>query len=440
MVMPASSTSSPPRSGAALRRTRPVLFRRANASIAFCGLFLFMLFNFASHVVQLPPLEEDRVGNHVFSEAHPSGRGPVGVRGRSVRSSSSGSIPSAAARNLRGGSGGGGGGGSTGWDGGRGDLVTIRSVGNGRWLWPSDGDSVMATADEEVNLAAFGAVFEVIDADQALEWVAFRQVVPQGGGGGVGRLLEVGPPPRLRLQLAPADTDLLESHSVQFRIERVHTLGSSLSSLYADESYRGRLLQRSFDVPVELTQSTDVAPFGTLGGATTALHSNPLLDDWTRERQPSYSLVSSSSVNVKSTSDADNYALLFSFSRQTPEAIATSVAAERAAAQEEQAATDHAVARLEDLMRSTVPRGAAASRVKEKRVISYGLYGSDPKYVAGALRNVQLQPTYFPGWTCRFYCDESVSSAERISCAARPLFEGKESIAAPNNDFPLCCY
>jgi hypothetical protein len=44
----------------------------------------------------------------------------------------------------------------------------------------------------------------------------------------------------------------------------------------------------------------------------------------------------------------------------------------------------------------------------EKRVISFGLYGSDPKYISGALRNVQLAATYFPGWVCRFYHDASV--------------------------------
>ena len=40
---------------------------------------------------------------------------------------------------------------------------------------------------------------------------------------------------------------------------------------------------------------------------------------------------------------------------------------------------------------------------KEKRVISFSLYGTNPKYVDGALRNAELVPTYFPGWVCRFY-------------------------------------
>jgi len=35
----------------------------------------------------------------------------------------------------------------------------------------------------------------------------------------------------------------------------------------------------------------------------------------------------------------------------------------------------------------------------EKRVISYGLYGSNPKYTQGAIRNAELVDTYFPGET-----------------------------------------
>ena len=44
----------------------------------------------------------------------------------------------------------------------------------------------------------------------------------------------------------------------------------------------------------------------------------------------------------------------------------------------------------------------------EKRVISFGLYGANPKYTTGAIRNAALRDTYFPGWVCRFYVDQSV--------------------------------
>ncbi|GMI14067.1 hypothetical protein TrVE_jg2950 [Triparma verrucosa] len=45
---------------------------------------------------------------------------------------------------------------------------------------------------------------------------------------------------------------------------------------------------------------------------------------------------------------------------------------------------------------------------EEKRVISFGLYGDNPKYTTGAIRNAELRDTYFPGWVCRFYVDGSV--------------------------------
>ena len=46
----------------------------------------------------------------------------------------------------------------------------------------------------------------------------------------------------------------------------------------------------------------------------------------------------------------------------------------------------------------------------EKRVISFGLYGDDPRYTKGAIRNAELRDTYFPGWTLRFYVDGTVPS------------------------------
>jgi hypothetical protein len=50
----------------------------------------------------------------------------------------------------------------------------------------------------------------------------------------------------------------------------------------------------------------------------------------------------------------------------------------------------------------------ALPRSDEKRVVSYGLYGSNPKYTTGAIRNAELVHVYFPGWVTRFYCDSSV--------------------------------
>lgn len=47
-------------------------------------------------------------------------------------------------------------------------------------------------------------------------------------------------------------------------------------------------------------------------------------------------------------------------------------------------------------------------RSMEKRVISFGLYGSKAKYTVGAIRNAQLAKEYFPGWICRFYVTSDV--------------------------------
>jgi hypothetical protein len=45
---------------------------------------------------------------------------------------------------------------------------------------------------------------------------------------------------------------------------------------------------------------------------------------------------------------------------------------------------------------------------QEKRVVSFGLYGSNPKYTVGAIRNAQAAKVVFPGWVCRYYTDGSV--------------------------------
>lgn len=44
----------------------------------------------------------------------------------------------------------------------------------------------------------------------------------------------------------------------------------------------------------------------------------------------------------------------------------------------------------------------------EKRIISFGLYGSKPKYTTGAIKNAELVKVYFPGWICRFYVTSDV--------------------------------
>jgi tetratricopeptide (TPR) repeat protein len=47
----------------------------------------------------------------------------------------------------------------------------------------------------------------------------------------------------------------------------------------------------------------------------------------------------------------------------------------------------------------------------EQHIIAFSLWGEDPRYIEGALRNARLAPDLYPGWTCRFYCDDSVPAA-----------------------------
>jgi hypothetical protein len=43
-----------------------------------------------------------------------------------------------------------------------------------------------------------------------------------------------------------------------------------------------------------------------------------------------------------------------------------------------------------------------------KKVISFSLWGDNPKYTVGALRNSELSLEIYPDWVCRFYCGKSV--------------------------------
>jgi protein O-GlcNAc transferase len=43
-----------------------------------------------------------------------------------------------------------------------------------------------------------------------------------------------------------------------------------------------------------------------------------------------------------------------------------------------------------------------------KKIISYSLWGDDPKYLYGALSNIKNQSLFYPTWICRFYVHEDV--------------------------------
>lgn len=62
------------------------------------------------------------------------------------------------------------------------------------------------------------------------------------------------------------------------------------------------------------------------------------------------------------------------------------------------------------------------------KIIAFSLWGDNPKYTKGALRNAELARTIYPGWTCRFYLGEhGPSSAEDYArLAENPLIQCRQ--------------
>jgi hypothetical protein len=65
----------------------------------------------------------------------------------------------------------------------------------------------------------------------------------------------------------------------------------------------------------------------------------------------------------------------------------------------------------------------------ERRVISFGLYGTKEKYTEGAVKNAELAKTYFPGWICRYYVTSDVP--ESIISRLKAL--NAEILSIPSN-------
>jgi hypothetical protein len=55
------------------------------------------------------------------------------------------------------------------------------------------------------------------------------------------------------------------------------------------------------------------------------------------------------------------------------------------------------------------------SRVFMKKVISFSLWGNNPKYTIGAIKNSELMKLFFPDWTCRIYVDSNTVPVEIIN-------------------------
>jgi hypothetical protein len=53
-----------------------------------------------------------------------------------------------------------------------------------------------------------------------------------------------------------------------------------------------------------------------------------------------------------------------------------------------------------------------------KKVISFSLWGDDPKYCVGAIKNAGLAKEFYPGWLCRYHVGKSTPRQyiEALSC------------------------
>jgi len=63
-----------------------------------------------------------------------------------------------------------------------------------------------------------------------------------------------------------------------------------------------------------------------------------------------------------------------------------------------------------------------------RKVISMSLWGAKPRYTYGALRNAQLLPVYFPGWTLRFYIERPHYDDTTVYAPVPPRILGKLSV------------
>ncbi|MDJ0677683.1 MAG: TIGR03032 family protein [Calothrix sp. MO_167.B42] len=61
--------------------------------------------------------------------------------------------------------------------------------------------------------------------------------------------------------------------------------------------------------------------------------------------------------------------------------------------------------------------------IEKLKVISFSLWGDNPKYTLGAIKNADLAPKIYPGWICRFYVDSTVPQAIIDSLSSRPHVE-----------------
>lgn len=64
-----------------------------------------------------------------------------------------------------------------------------------------------------------------------------------------------------------------------------------------------------------------------------------------------------------------------------------------------------------------------------KKIISFSIWGKNPKYTLSAFKNIELANILYPDWICRFYVDESVPIEIR-----NDLEKDSEVILQPKSD------
>ena len=65
-----------------------------------------------------------------------------------------------------------------------------------------------------------------------------------------------------------------------------------------------------------------------------------------------------------------------------------------------------------------------------EKLITFSLWGKDPKYLVGAVKNAELARTIYPGWLCKFYVGYSVYEDEVYS--ALDQLEGMDNVIVVN--------
>jgi hypothetical protein len=58
-----------------------------------------------------------------------------------------------------------------------------------------------------------------------------------------------------------------------------------------------------------------------------------------------------------------------------------------------------------------------------KKVISFSLWGEDPKYCVGAVKNAELAQVYYPEWVCRYHIGSSTPKEYVDQLRAKPNTE-----------------